>query len=426
MPSTRVPNRWVVAAAGVLMQVALGAVYAWSVFRTPLVRQLHASIPQVSLTFTVAIFTLGWAAFAGGLWMRAKGPRVVALTGGLLYGLGLFLASFSDHGLWVLYLSYGVLGGAGIGLSYIVPISTLVKWFPDRRGFITGVAVAGFGAGALVTAPIATRLILSVGVLQTFAWLGGASLIVVMGAAWFMQEPPAGWQPAGWEPTPGRVAAVASGYTLRQALGSWQWYALWVLLFFNVTAGISIISQASPMAQEITGVNVALAATMVGIISIANGAGRFLWAWLSDSIGRRWVFLAMFLLQAGLFSLLPRVHSFGLFTAFAVVILLCYGGGFGTMPAFCADYFGTREVGSIYGLMLTAWGCASALGPILIAHVRQSTGRYEQALYILGAIMVCAAVVPLFLKAPDRTGRTNPQPVPAPLPFACPLSEIER
>jgi OFA family oxalate/formate antiporter-like MFS transporter len=401
MATARVPNRWVVAAAGILMQVALGAVYAWSVFRTPLVHQLHASISQVSLTFTIAIFTLGWAAFAGGLWMRAKGPRVVGLTGGLLYGLGVLLASFSGHGLWVLYVTYGILGGAGIGLSYIVPIATLVKWFPDRRGFITGVAVAGFGAGALVTAPIATRLIQSVGVLQTFAWLGSASLVLVMGSALLMREPPVGWQPAGWQPT-SRSSAAAGSYTLRQALTSWQWYALWALLFFNVSAGISIISQASPMAQEITGVNAALAATMVGIISLANGAGRFVWAWLSDGIGRRWVFLAMFVLQAGLFSLLPRVHSFGLFTAVAVVILLCYGGGFGTMPAFCADYFGPRDVGPIYGLMLTAWGCGSALGPVLIAHVRQSTGRYEQALLILAAIMVGAAVVPFFLRAPVR------------------------
>jgi OFA family oxalate/formate antiporter-like MFS transporter len=402
MPNQNVPNRWVVAVAGVVMQIALGAVYAWSVFRTPLVRQLHASISQVSLTFTITIFTLGLTAFAGGLWMRAKGPRVVGLTGGLLYGLGLYLASFSGHGLWVLYLTYGVLGGAGIGLSYIVPIATLVKWFPDRRGFITGVAVAGFGAGALVTAPIALRLIQSVGVLQTFAWLGCASLVLVMGAALVMRDPPAGWQPVGWKPSQSKTAHAGGGYTLREALGSWQWYALWAVLFLNVSAGISIISQASPMAQEITGVNAAIAAGMVGVISIANGAGRFIWAWLSDVIGRRWVFLTMFVVQAGVFCVLPRVHSLGLFTALAFVILLCYGGGFGTMPAFCADYFGSRDVGSIYGLMLTAWGCGSAFGPVLIAHVRQSTGRYEQALVILAAIMIGAAAVPLFLKAPGR------------------------
>lgn len=419
MPTAHVPNRWSVAAAGLVMQVALGAVYAWSVFRTPLVHQLHASISQVSLTFTIAIFTLGWAAFAGGLWMRAKGPRVVGLTGGLLYGLGVLLASFSGHGLWVLYLTYGVMGGAGIGLSYIVPIATLVKWFPDRRGFITGVAVAGFGAGALLTAPIATRLIQSVGVLHTFVWLGSVAMVLVMGSALLMKEPPAGWQPAGWQPAARTAAGAVHSYSLREALANWQWYALWAVLFLNVTAGISIISQASPMAQEITGVNAALAATMIGIISIANGAGRFLWAWLSDAIGRRWVFFTMFILQAGLFGLLPRVHSFGLFTAFAVFILLCYGGGFGTMPAFCADYFGPREVGSIYGLMLTAWGCGSALGPILIAHVRQSTGRYDQALFILAFIMVGASVIPFFLKAPVRTETAQVKDIHNPIPLVC-------
>lgn len=395
-------NRWVIAAAGLIMQVALGAIYAWSVFRTPLMRELHATISQVSLTFTIAIFTLGCAAFVGGLWMRARGPRVVGITGGILYGSGVLLASFGQHGLWVLYLCFGVIGGAGIGLSYIVPIATLVKWFPDRRGFITGLAVAGFGAGALVTAPVATWLIRQVGVFQTFAWIGAASLVLVTGSAPLMLDPPAGWKPAGWEPKAQTKASNTESYTLPMALRTWQWYALWSLLFLNVCAGISIISQAAPMVQETTGVSTAVAATMVGIISIANGAGRLLWAWLSDLTGRRTVFLTMFLLQAGLFFMLPRIHSFGLFTTFAVVILLCYGGGFGTLPAFCADYFGTKDVGSIYGLMLTAWGCASAVGPVLIAYIRQSTGRYDQALLILSVIMVAAAALPLFLKAPKR------------------------
>lgn len=406
-------NRWMIAAAGVFMQVALGAIYAWSVFRTPLVKQLHASISDVSLTFTIAIFTVGWSAFIGGLWMRSKGPRVVGVTGGVLYGLGVALAGFAGHGLWVLYLCYGVIGGTGIGLAYIVPIATLVKWFPDRRGFITGVAVAGFGAGALVTAPIATRLIQSIGVLHTFVWLGCASLVLVAGSAIFMVTPPIGWHPEGWEPTASQGAASADGFTLRTSLTTWQWYALWVLLFFNVSAGISIISQAAPMVQEVTGVNATVAATMVGIISIANGAGRFIWAWLSDLVGRRQVFLAMFLLQAALFAVLPKVHSFSLFTAVAVVILLCYGGGFGTMPAFCADYFGSREVGSIYGLMLTAWGFGSVLGPILIARIRQSTGEYAQALLIIAAIMIAAAVVPLFIKAPNPEKAANGRLRPA-------------
>src|SRR6201989_1626810 len=193
--------RWIIAAAGVLMQVALGAVYAWSVFRAPLVRQFGWSISEVTLTFTISIFVLGIAAFFGGLWLNLRGPRVVALTGGALYGLGVFLASFSAHKLWCLYLSYGLIGGIGLGFGYIVPVAVLVKWFPDRRGLITGVAVGGFGAGALVTAPVATRLIQTVGVLTTFAYLGIAYLAVTMATGFFMRNPPEGYKPAGWTPT---------------------------------------------------------------------------------------------------------------------------------------------------------------------------------------------------------------------------------
>src|SRR5258706_1431514 len=197
----RTLNRWIIAAAGVLMQVALGAVYAWSVFRGPLVKQFGWSISEVTLTFTISIFVLGISAFFGGLWLNRQGPRIVAVTGGALYGLGVFLASFSAHKLWWLYLSYGLIGGIGLGLGYIVPIATLVKWFPDRRGLITGIAVGGFGAGALVTAPVATRLIQSVGVLPTFAYLGIAFLVVTVTAGYFMQNPPVGWKPTGWVPT---------------------------------------------------------------------------------------------------------------------------------------------------------------------------------------------------------------------------------
>ncbi len=193
-------NRWGIALAGFLMQVALGAVYAWSVFRNPLTKQFGWSIAQVTWTFTISIFVLGVAAFFGGLWLNRKGPRVVALTAGVLYGLGVFLASFSAYKLWWLYLSYGVIGGIGLGFGYIVPIAVLVKWFPDRRGLITGIAVGGFGAGALVTAPVAQRLIQSVGVLQTFAYLGVAYMIVIVVAGLFMKNPPAGWVPPGWTP----------------------------------------------------------------------------------------------------------------------------------------------------------------------------------------------------------------------------------
>src|ERR1700760_2294082 len=228
----KTPNRWLIALAGVFMQLALGAVYAWSVFRIPLSKQFGWTIPQVTLTFTIAIFVLGVASFFGGLWLNRQGPRIVAMTGGFLYGLGVLLASLSAHKLWWLYISYGLIGGIGLGFGYIVPIAVLVKWFPDRRGLITGIAVGGFGAGALVTAPVAQRLIQSVGVLKTFAYLGIAYMIVIVAAGLFMKNPPAGWVPEGWTPSATQTAQ-RSGHdcTLAEALKTWQWWALWMLLF---------------------------------------------------------------------------------------------------------------------------------------------------------------------------------------------------
>ena len=409
---TTVPNRWLIALAGVVMQVALGAIYAWSVFRIPLTQAYGWSIAEVTLAFTIAIFVLGFAAFGGGLWMRRVGPRRVALAAGALYGLGVFLASFAGGRLWLLYCSYGLIGGVGLGLGYIVPVATLVKWFPDRRGMITGIAVTGFGSGALITAPLATRLIAHVGALNTFAILGVVYLITVMGAACFMQNPPDGYRPPGWTPTAAQQQQrSARMYALKEATATWQWYGLWALLFLNTTAGIAVISQAGPMAQEIANVTPAAAAGLVGVIAIANGAGRFLWAWLSDFIGRRNVFLMMFPIQAAIFAILPSVESFVVLTVLACAVLLCYGGGFGTMPAFVADYFGAEHVGSIYGLMLTAWGFAGVLGPMLIAGLRQSTGRYNEALYVIAGLMFLSTAIPLFVGAPDR-GTHPPQGAP--------------
>jgi OFA family oxalate/formate antiporter-like MFS transporter len=272
---------------------------------------------------------------------------------------------------------------------------------------ITGIAVAGFGAGALVTAPIAESLISSVGVSSTFQILGAAYLAVVLASASLMRNPPAGYNPAGLQgsiqKTPG---PLAQNFTLKQALGTWQWYALWLTLFLNTNAGIAIISQASPMAQEISHVTAATAAGLVGIISIANGSGRFLWAWLSDAAGRKTVFLSMFLLQAMSFFLLSHVNSFGSLAALTFLILLCYGGGFGTMPAFAADFFGAEDFGSIYGVMLTAWGAAAVFGPTLIARVRQATGHYQEAMRIMAIVMLLSSVLPLFLRPPSLIRKT--------------------
>ena len=404
-------NRWGIAAAGFLLQMALGAVYAWSVFRVPLAKQFHWTISEVTLAFTICVSVVGVAAFLGGLWLNKRGPRIVALTGGFLYGLGVFLASFSADKLWWLYLSYGLIGGVGLGFGYIVPVAVLVKWFPDRRGLITGIAVGGFGLGALVTAPVATRLIQSVGVLQTFAYLGIAYLIVTMATGYFMVNPPDGWKPEGWTPSASQKAQrAAADYTLGAALKTWQWWALWFLLFLNTTAGISLISQESPLFQEVAKVSAIVAAGMVGIVSIGNAVGRIFWAWISDAITRRWTFTVMFLLQVGLFWLLPSLTTVAVLTFISFIILMCYGGGFGTMPAFAADYFGAKNVGPIYGLMLTAWGTASAFGPLLIAHLRQASGTYRSGLHIIAGIMAVSVVLPILVSPPKSV---EPEKKPA-------------
>jgi MFS transporter, OFA family, oxalate/formate antiporter len=399
-----VTNRWIIATAGVVMQVALGAVYAWSVFRVPLSNAYGTGVSAVNTTFSIAILALGFAAFFGGLWMNKSGPRVVALSAGVLYGAGIFLASFAQPSLWILYLTYGLMAGIGIGLGYIVPVATLIKWFPDKRGFITGIAVAGFGAGALLTAPIAKQLVTGVGLFPTFAILGILYLIMVVGAGLFMKNPPEGWTPEGWEPEEEESSErTGVDYELGGALKTWQWYALWALLFLNVTAGIAIISEADPIAQELSGVEPAIAAWLVSIISIGNAAGRFLWAWLSDAIGRKWVFLTMYLLQAALFFLLPVVGaSFVMLAIICFIIVSCYGGGFGTMPAFNADYFGSKNVGMIYGLMITAWGFAGVLGPQLISIMYDATRSYAGAFYILAGIMLVSSIVPFIVRPPKR------------------------
>src|SRR5258706_4686042 len=396
-------KRWGIAISGVFLQMALGSVYAWSVFRVPLATQFHWSISEVTLTFTIAILALGFAAFFGGLWLKQVGPRMVALTGGVLYGVGVFLASYSYLGLGWLYMTFGVIGGIGLGLSYIVPISVLVKWFPDHRGLMTGIAVGGFGAGALITAPIATRLIQITGVLQTFAYLGIAYMITSLASGFFMKNPPEGWQPQGWTPNPTQQEKkIARDFTLGGALKTWQWWALWLLLFLNTSAGISIISQEAPFVQEVANITAIVAAGMVGIVSIGNAMGRVFWASASDLLGRRATFAMMFILQIGLFWILPGFHSVTSVTLLSFLILMCYGGGFGTMPAFVADYFGSANVGSIYGLMLTAWGSASAFGPLLIAHLGQASGTYVSGMHVIAGGMAVSVVLPLLLRPPSR------------------------
>ncbi len=414
MATDRLPNRWGIAVAAVIMQLCLGAVYGWSVFVKPLISREHWTLTQVSLNFTLAIVFLGVGTVIGGLWQDRVGPRLVASVAGVLYGAGYMVASLASarHSLVGLYLGYGVLSGIGMGMGYICPVATLVKWFPDRRGLMTGVAVCGYGAGALVMSPIAARSILAVGVPPTFLYLGIAYLILVVITAQFYRNPPQGWRPAGWEPRSAvSRAATTYDFSVKEAMQTWQFWLLWIMLFLNVSAGIMIISQASPMAQQLVGLSAVSAAGIVGVISIFNGLGRVFWAAVSDFLGRARVYFLLYLIQIVVFFSLPHLHSATLFTVAVAAVGLCYGGGFGTMPSFTADFFGPKFMGGIYGWILLAWGAAAIPSPILIARVRQTTGTYQTAIMVIAIVMVCSLALPLIARRPKREpGETMPLP----------------
>jgi len=335
------------------------------------------------------------------LWMKRTQPRIVAMTAGFLWGGGVFLASFSAHRLWWLYLTYGVLGGIGLGMGYVVPIAVLVKWFPDHRGLITGIAVAGFGAGSFFSAPAASWLIRHVGLMPTFAYLGVAYGIVAIAAGAFMKNPPEGWTPEGWTPSATQLSQrCKSDFTLGQALSTWQWWAISALMSINTMAGLSIVSQASPIFQELGKASAATAAGLVGIISVGNGAGRIFWSWISDLTSRKIAYFAMYSVEVILFWSYHTIHSLPILAAITFILVMCYGGAYGITPAFAADYFGPRDVGSIFGLMMLPWAFASFFGPYLFAYLRQMNGNYNQALTFLAVLMTAALILPILVRPP--------------------------
>lgn len=399
------PNRWIIAIAAFLMQIALGSVYAWSVFLNPVIKLYGVPKAQANLTFSIVLLALGITAGFGGYFNNRFGPRVVATAGGILYGLGVILAGLTapTHNLLLLYITYGVIGGIGIGLGYIVALAMLIKWFPDRRGFITGLAVAGFGAGAVVTGQIAAPLVDSksssfIGVGSTFTYFGIAYLVIVVLVAQFFRTAPEGYAPTGWTPSTRQSSDRAvRDYTLLEALHLPRWYLLWLILALNVTAGAALISVASPLAQSFTGVTATTAALIVSTIAIFNGAGRLFWGWISDAIGRPFTFLSLFVIQIIAFAVLPSISTFVVLLIPAAIIGLCYGGGFGTMPAFAADFFGPKNAGTIYGAMLTAWSAGGIVGPLLIASI-----DFRTALYIIAVIMLVSTPLPLVARALAR------------------------
>jgi OFA family oxalate/formate antiporter-like MFS transporter len=404
-------GRWWVVIAAVLVQLALGAVYAWSVFNGPLQEQFGWSKAEAVLPFEVAIGTIFIGSLVGGRIQDKRGPRPVALGGAVLYSIGIMLASLvsSSDQLWLLVLTYGVLGGIGLGAAYITPIAMLAKWFPDKRGLITGIAVAGFGFGAVITAPVAKSLLNATDDKPSvFLPLGIAYLIAAIAGASFFRNPPAGYKVPGFEPkSAGPSVAGTRAYTLSEALRTPQWYLLTAILALNTACGIAFISQASDAAQDVAGVTAATAAGLVGILGLFNGAGRVAWAWLSDRIGRMRAFLGMLALQAICFAILPHAAAFAIFVVLAALIYLAYGGGFGTMPATAADYFGTPNAGAVYGAMIVAWSIGGVVGPLVTAALYEANNQsYTVPFTVIAVVALVSLVLPLITKMPSGAGKS--------------------
>jgi OFA family oxalate/formate antiporter-like MFS transporter len=358
----------------------------------------------------VAIGMIFLGTYSGGRIQDKRGPRIVALVGGAVYSLGVIVASFAESAdeLWLLILGYGVISGFGLGLAYIVPIAMLQKWFPDKRGLITGLAVGGFGFGAVITAPLAKAIMDTDDPAQAFFPLGIGYLVLSLIGASVFRNPPQGYVVPGYEPpTSGSGGAVDSGrdYEQGEALRTPQWYLLTAILTLNVTAGIALISQASPSATGIAGYSATAAATIVGVLAVFNGAGRVVWAAASDYIGRMPAFTAMLGLNGVCLLLLPHASNAILFFLLAAVVYLCYGGGFGTMPATAGDFFGVKNAGAIYGLMIIGWSIGGVVGPVIAAALIGPEDNYTLAYTTLGIIALAAVVLTFITKMP-RTRQT--------------------
>jgi OFA family oxalate/formate antiporter-like MFS transporter len=422
LTSTEDPTRgrWWIVIAALLLQFSIGAVYAWSVFSTALKKPtaMDLSNSEASLPFTVTIGMIFIGSYLGGRIQDRVGPRPVALTGGLIYALGCIVASFAREPgqLWLLVVGYGVISGFGLGFAYIVPIAMLQKWFPDKRGLITGLAVAGFGFGAVATAPVAQWLI---GMRPSepnwaFLPLGIAYLVLSVVGASFFRNPPQGYTVPGWVPsTTGPTRDSDKQYTEKEALRTHQWYLLAGILTLNVTVGIALIAQANSTAIDVAGYSATAAATAVGLFALFNGGGRIFWAWVSGFTGRMRAFALMLGLQGVCLLLIPHMANAAIFFILGAVVYLCYGGGFGTMPATAGDFFGVRHAGAIYGLMIVGWSLGGIIGPPIIAALIGPDKNYTTGYTVMGIIALVALILPVITKMPsarEEPGSVTPAP----------------
>lgn len=396
-------NRWLIAVAAVGIHICIGSAYSWSVFSKPLQAAFGWSLKEANLTFGIAIFFLGMSAAVGGHFVEKRGPRVSGTLSAFLWGFGLLGAGLATKlgNLWLLYLCYGVIGGMGLGTGYVTPVSTLVKWFPDRRGMATGLAIMGFGFASMIAAPIMAKLIETVGVSTTFFIMGSVYLVVMISSARYLEPPPAGWKPAGWEGVAAggkHVKQDISNMTANESVRTMPFYGLWLMMFINITCGIAVISVASPLAQEVTGMSALAAGGIVGLIGIFNGAGRIGWASMSDYLGRPNTYITFFVFEVAAFFLLPTLTSVVLFQVVLYAIMTCYGGGFATLPAYIGDLFGTKQISAIHGYVLTAWAMAGLVGSSFASFLREQTGSYSAMMKVFSGVFVFALVVSIAMK----------------------------
>lgn len=428
----KIKNRWLIAASAVGIHISIGSVYAWSVFTKPLIEKFGWELADTQFTFSLAIFFLGISAAFLGHYLEKKGPRRSGLLAAIFFGIGIAGSGLAIYleSIYLLYLFYGIFGGIGLGLGYITPVSTLVKWFPDKRGLATGLAIMGFGFAALISSPLMVYLISKVGIGSTFLILGSIYFVIIFFSSLYLAPPPKGWMPKGFRETAAsgkkKVPQDLSQLTANEAVKTRRFWYLWLMLFINISCGIAIISVASPMAQEYAGMTVVAAATMVGIMGLFNGAGRIGWASFSDYIGRPAMYTIFFAIQVVAFFLLPSVNNALVFQGLIFLILSCYGGGFATIPAYIGDMFGTRQLGAIHGYMLTAWAAAGMAGPLFAARTRTISDNYNVTLYFFVGLLVVALIFSLLIRLDiKRLRNINAKEVATPAGVSPVLEAVE-
>ncbi|WP_051205311.1 L-lactate MFS transporter [Salinimicrobium xinjiangense] len=400
----KVKNRWLIAASAVGIHISIGSVYAWSVFTKPLIQKFGWELADTQFTFSLAIFFLGISAAFLGHYLEKKGPRKSGLLAAIFFGIGIAGSGLAIYleSIYLLYLFYGVFGGIGLGLGYITPVSTLVKWFPDKRGLATGLAIMGFGFAALISSPLMVFLISKVGIANTFFILGSIYFVIIFFSSLYLAPPPKGWVPKGFYASDAsgkkKVQQDLSQLTANEAVKTKRFWYLWLMLFINISCGIAIISVASPMAQEYAGMTVVAAATMVGIMGLFNGVGRIGWASFSDYIGRPAMYTIFFSIQVVAFFLLPTATNPIVFQGIIFLILSCYGGGFATIPAYIGDVFGTKQLGAIHGYILTAWAAAGMAGPLFAAWTRTISDNYNVTLYFFAGLLGIALLFSFLIR----------------------------